>query len=905
MSENSKQHRLNGENDEHSIQQPYDHKYALLMNINETCTDEMIALYVTLLTNFELKDGFKIQEIRRNGNKALIHFNSDVDYKIIEQKYQLFPSLAGIVTKFKKVRVPNAIIIHQLPVNCTQEILKLYFSNEKISHGGDIERIRVFQTEAKALIQFNDYLVVERVVAKEHILCDSKVKVEKFYAEIETDGFVDENVVSANFNKNSSKDKNKKILDQIKASTPFITKFLESDGEGGVDRAKLVIGNIPENINSQQLDFYLSLLTNRAEIHQVFWSYEFKGKLLVEFKRDIDLKSVFTEFNKNQLNNLNGRQLQLETVNQSKTIILLLNELPNKDWSFSASNLEISRINMDEGDIAKIPATRDLLVLYFVNSQRSGGGEIEFIERKSNKYWIIKMKDIRVVKEILSRKHFVDYKQIKTFPYYENFGLPYILERDEHLDDNLHALYKLKINDERFHYYLRVNYLLDKLNDILSETNALSKYNKTEPNTLYVIYHQKLICKIPILEKLWRVKVKEAIEYFMQVYKYEKVTLSYNQWSTILKTKQIDESLLYNDDNDDDFERQRGPNDVTISYRDTQSNIEMNVVGIANEVEKFIIRIKDIICKAYFTYELEERIINFKTYLMECEQLLEKWLNNKELDDFDDESEIDLMLASSKSNFDTKSLSGVSFSSRGLNSSRLDKNKCKTIDDFITKLEKDHLDMELSYGKLFQELGYTFLSRSVNKSNLNDTFHDDDYENDDIDDYRNFDDKVKNEMDENYLDKKSSNKSQMDKIKDSLDELKIRISDMRKKFRNYLVSIKNSRNMKSRNNTRLRSTPQSNIQDDNDEDTTIIEETIKICIYVKEQMKIITLSIDNRLQVKELKEMILKQIRGDTFKNIDDIKLTFNGVIMANDFYTIDEYSITDKCTITCEYGYE
>ena len=31
---------------------------------------------------------------------------------------------------------------------------------------------------------------------------------------------------------------------------------------------------------------------------------------------------------------------------------------------------------------------------------------------------------------------------------------------------------------------------------------------------------------------------------------------------------------------------------------------------------------------------------------------------------------------------------------------------------FKSKLERDHLDMELSYGKLFQELGYTFLSNT-------------------------------------------------------------------------------------------------------------------------------------------------------------------------------------------------
>lgn len=52
---------------------------------------------------------------------------------------------------------------------------------------------------------------------------------------------------------------------------------------------------------------------------------------------------------------------------------------------------------------------------------------------------------------------------------------------------------------------------------------------------------------------------------------------------------------------------------------------------------------------------------------------------------------------------------------------KLTKSRRHTIDEFLSKLERDHLDMELSYGKLFQELGYDFLSRTVD-----DEFEEDD-----------------------------------------------------------------------------------------------------------------------------------------------------------------------------------
>ncbi len=51
-------------------------------------------------------------------------------------------------------------------------------------------------------------------------------------------------------------------------------------------------------------------------------------------------------------------------------------------------------------------------------------------------------------------------------------------------------------------------------------------------------------------------------------------------------------------------------------------------------------------------------------------------------------------------------------SNRGPGGLKLNKSRRHTIDEFLSKLERDLLDMELSYGKLFQELGYNFLTRN-------------------------------------------------------------------------------------------------------------------------------------------------------------------------------------------------
>lgn len=921
------------------IEPPFDENRILLDGINDSCSDEMIKLYLLLIVNETLDERIKIEQMRRNHARVLVKFNREINFDAVRTKQQKLPELCGDVIRLDRVRVPNTIKVAELPNNVTEEILKLYFTNPKVSDGGDIELIRLFNYDNKALISFKNYNIIDQLINRAHIICETQVKLEKFYAQIESDSFFDDDEEleepikpDTKLNKKDAKLKDlksKKSLEQYRSISSSMTSL--ASNAPVIDKTKFIISNIQENINIQQLEYFIQLLSNKIEIKQVSWSFEYKGKLLVEFKREIDLKKVLQEYHKNVYNNLNGKPVQIEPVNLTRALLIIIKEDPaaisasklalNKHESINTSKIE------NEDEIAKIPATRDLLSLYFVNKQRSGGGDIEFIERRSQNCWLVKMRDQRVIKELLSRKHSVDFKEIKVFPYYENFGLPYLIHFNFNFDSQtLQLPYKLKIKDERLRYFVKVKNLHQKLNDILSESNAISKYNKQESNVLYVHYFQKLTTKVPYIEKMWRIRVKESIEYYLQIYKYEKLTLSYNQWSTILKTKQINEALLYKQDDDDledgrlvdnEGESNRGKffGELTvINVKDTTSNIEVSVVGPTPEVDKFIVRVKDIICKAYFTYELEERIIHFKTYLLDCETLLAKWLQEREYNS-DDESDVEIVLASPR-NAETSSLS-ASYSSnrRRLEDAKnvnLDKNKRKIIDDFISKLEKDHLDMELSYGKLFQELGYAFVQR-VNA--LKSDEEDEDAE------YAEFNDKT-TQVDDRYLGNDQLDAiSEMDRIKNTLDELKGRITEMRKKFRQYLSTHRPTKQATSqqnpnqskpqkppRNNATNPSTSKPNATHTNDEDEqdeqeepTEHTELIKLCVFVKDQMKIITLTIHRRCKIRELKQILSKQIDDREIITPDRQKLTFNGVELINEGYTISDYGITNKCTISCE----
>lgn len=868
---------------------PNDPTRLLIDGVLETCSDEMIQLYVLLIVNGTLDDSLKIEETRRNRNRVMVKFNKNFNFDEIISRQKKIPELCGNLITFRKLAEPNTVRVSDLANSCTREVLNLYFTNTKISDGGDLKSIKVFSYANKALIEFKDYTLVSKVMSRTHIICETQVKLERYWGPIEEEYFLEEDELDqkeTDVKKDlieSSREKQKR-----KSIAALTTLKSFAAPPNTVDRTKLILSNIQENINIQHLEFYINLITARSEIKEINWSLEHKGKILIEFTKEIDINRVLSEFQStNFLNNLNSKPIQIETVNLTRTLVVLI-----KDVKIKKKTPKLDSNEDEDYQPEMIPATTDLLDLYFVNKQRSGGGEVESIERKSARYWLVTMKDQRVIKEILSRKHIIDEKPIKVFPYFENFGLPYLFRPifdDFYTSAGSGVVFRLKVKDERLRYFVKVKSLHKKLNEILSESNAVSRYNKQESNILYVNYVEKLETKVPYMERIWRLRVKESIEYFLQIYKYEKLTLSINQWSTLSKSKLINESII-NRNNDDDYDgssvidadsafnekvKYVGNNCAILSINESASNVEIDIVGPNIEVDRFIVKIKDVICKAYFTFELEEKIIKFKTYLYECEDLVSKWLNDGDLADSDTE----VTLASGRSN-DSDSLSIV-YSRRNEGAVKLTKSRKNTIDEFISKLERDHLDLELSYGKLFQELGYTFLSNASQEP----TEEDDD-------EYKEFNDRITNTLDDISSTIRSDRviESQMDKIKYTLDDLRNRINDMRRKFRQFII--------KSRRTTR-----QANLSEDSeteiDEDES--EDLFKLCVYFKQQGKIVTFKVHRKCKVKELKQILFDKLANPKENSLNDMTLTYNNLELSNDGYTITDYGISDKSTITLE----
>ena len=203
--------------------------------------------------------------------------------------------------------------------------------------------------------------------------------------------------------------------------------------------------------------------------------------------------------------------------------------------------------------------------------------------------------------------------------------------------------------------------------------------------------------------------------------------------------------------------------------------------------------------------------------------------------------------------------------------------------------------MELSYGKLFQELGYTFLS-NVSQ----------DPTEEDDDEYKDFNQKISDSISSMSLNlKKEIKESQMDKIKYTLDDLRVRINDMRRKFRQFVIKTKRNTNAKSpRKFSDASSNDEENEEEDEDDDDDVDEENedvIKVCIYIKQQGKIVTFKIHCKCRVGELKQILFEKLANSEENSIEDVVLTYNSLELTNNAYSITDYGISDKSTITLE----
>jgi hypothetical protein len=207
--------------------------------------------------------------------------------------------------------------------------------------------------------------------------------------------------------------------------------------------------------------------------------------------------------------------------------------------------------------------------------------------------------------------------------------------------------------------------------------------------------------------------------------------------------------------------------------------------------------------------------------------------------------------------------------------------------------------MELSYGKLFSELGFAFLKPKVDQSEL------ENMDEEDLSEYKEFNDKFSSTLDELTATIQPTNvvkQSQMDKIKVTLDDLRTRINVMRRQFKLYIIKLK--RNLQaSKNGLTSDEDVEDQVDDDEiDDEDFDNEDLFKICVYVKEQGNILTFKVHRKCKIRDLKNILYEKVADQRDTSIDDLILSFNNRELINDLNTVSDYNIIDNSTITLEF---
>ncbi|XP_070541079.1 uncharacterized protein [Ptychodera flava] len=168
------------------------------------------------------------------------------------------------------------------------------------------------------------------------------------------------------------------------------------------DTKAILLKGLSDDTNRETIDLYMESRTGIEEAPSMFFGDK-PGIVLLKYSKDIpDFESVVHKVAKRRLNKV---KISAEPVYLTDSIL--------------AQNLPPN-------------VTEDVVTMYFENSARSGGGDVDYVRFNKKKCLaVVSFRDYRVVDRVLERNHYLNNLRLDVQPYHECLGCESIDSCDE------------------------------------------------------------------------------------------------------------------------------------------------------------------------------------------------------------------------------------------------------------------------------------------------------------------------------------------------------------------------------------------------------------------------------------------------------------------------------------------
>ncbi|XP_078584958.1 protein mono-ADP-ribosyltransferase PARP10-like [Branchiostoma floridae x Branchiostoma japonicum] len=157
---------------------PWDSSRILLKGIPKQVTEDELCLNLTTLGITDVKPRFVYGSRQGTVLVECSDVISDLDSKLRAlHRTKLF----GSKVTAEKVLVCDCVEVRNLPPHANNQSLFTYFNKQRRSGGGGVIEVKVHDNNRTALVSFQNYKVIERVLERRHVMGKVELVVKPFY----------------------------------------------------------------------------------------------------------------------------------------------------------------------------------------------------------------------------------------------------------------------------------------------------------------------------------------------------------------------------------------------------------------------------------------------------------------------------------------------------------------------------------------------------------------------------------------------------------------------------------------------------------------------------------------------------------------------------------------------------